>query len=382
MNVLHICSFYTNSMLYKNLIEKLEEVEVDNIVYIPCKRRDIYKNISNNRSIKYFYSEIFKNGNNVIEKIGNVMQKVLFYQRENKMVLDIEKKIQLEEVNIIHAHSLFIDGYVAYQLKKKKNIDYVVAVRNMDLNVMMKYLFYLRKDAIKILSNAKKIIFISPTYKENFIVKYIPSKMKSEILQKSIVVPNGIDKYWIENALKNERVLTSNKKVNLIFVGRINKNKNITTLIEVANKMNLKGYECKLNIIGNGELLDEYKKKYENEDIIFCGQLDKEKIIEYYKSSDIFVMCSKYETFGLVYVEAMSQGLPVIYTKNQGFDNYFPNGFVGFSVNYNDTHEITEKIESIISQYKQISENCINCYKGFNWENVCKDYKHIYMEEK
>ena len=69
-----------------------------------------------------------------------------------------------------------------------------------------------------------------------------------------------------------------------------------------------------------------------------------ENFIKYFIESDIFVMPSRYETFGLVYVEALSQGLPVIYTRGQGFDGQIPDGEVGYSVKCNDVNEIAEKL--------------------------------------
>ena len=50
------------------------------------------------------------------------------------------------------------------------------------------------------------------------------------------------------------------------------------------------------------------------------------------------------ETFGLVYVEAMSQGLPIIYTKGQGIDGYFEDGKVGYPVNTKDSNDIVKKL--------------------------------------
>lgn len=56
---------------------------------------------------------------------------------------------------------------------------------------------------------------------------------------------------------------------------------------------------------------------------LFCADLWKKQLREAFSISDIFVMPSKPETFGLVYVEALSQGLPILYAKGEGFDGYF-----------------------------------------------------------
>ena len=106
------------------------------------------------------------------------------------------------------------------------------------------------------------------------------------------------------------------------------KRKHLETSIKVVKNLNNSGQKARLYVIGNGPLLEKYKKKYENENIIFKGRLEKEEIIRVYKDMDIFILPSTTETFGLVYAEAMSQGLPILYTKNEGFDGIFKEGEV------------------------------------------------------
>ncbi|GAF71811.1 unnamed protein product, partial [marine sediment metagenome] len=98
-----------------------------------------------------------------------------------------------------------------------------------------------------------------------------------------------------------------------------------------------------------------------------------------YRESDIFIMPSQKETFGLVYGEAMSQGLPIIYSKGQGIDGYFKEGKVGYSVNPNDTNDIIKKIELILENYHNISKNCHDMVEKFSWENIARTYHNIYM---
>ena len=107
-----------------------------------------------------------------------------------------------------------------------------------------------------------------------------------------------------------------------------------------------------------------------------------EKAIEIYKNMDIFVMPSKHETFGLVYVEAMSQGLPVIYTRNEGFDQFFEDGVVGYSMKYNDYRKMSENIENIFNNYSMISKNCIEKSIEFDWNKIARKYIQIYNEIK
>jgi glycosyltransferase involved in cell wall biosynthesis len=84
------------------------------------------------------------------------------------------------------------------------------------------------------------------------------------------------------------------------------------------------------------------------------------------------------ETFGLVYAEALSQGLPLIYTKGQGIDGYFRDGEVGYAVDPNDPEEIADRISMILRRYLEISNFCTAQAGQFSWERIGNIYKSLY----
>ena len=108
--------------------------------------------------------------------------------------------------------------------------------------------------------------------------------------------------------------------------------------------------------------------------------MKKEELINYYRQSDIFVMPSITETFGLTYAEALSQSTPIIYSKNQGFDGYYEDGIIGYSVNSKNVKEIAEAIIKIVNNYDFISSNCTINIDVFNWETIVKIYLKIYTQ--
>ena len=147
MKVLHINSYYITSKLYRNLVEHLEKEDIKNDVYIPVNSDLLINKYigENNENTKFIYSKCF-----------NKFDRVSFRLKNKKIYKDINNKIDFSNVDILHAHSLFVNGYVAYKLKKEKNIDYIVAVRNTDTNVFFKKMIHLRKIGIEIMKNAKK----------------------------------------------------------------------------------------------------------------------------------------------------------------------------------------------------------------------------------
>ena len=89
-------------------------------------------------------------------------------------------------------------------------------------------------------------------------------------------------------------------------------------------------------------------------------------------------MPSHTETFGLTYAEAMSQGLPVIYTRGQGFDKQFDDGVVGYSVSDTNVQELVQKIMECIKHYEKLSTNCVTNVTKFDWNYICNTYISIY----
>lgn len=380
MNVLHICSFYPSSNLYINLFNELYKKGVKNSVYIPCKPKVITE--SNNcikTSTKLIYAPICKNGDNIYEKAVNIFHQYTFCNYNTVVYKNFKKLKEVEKCDIIHAHSLFNDGYLAYKLHKETGKEYIVAVRNTDVNGYFKIAKHLRKLGIEIMKSSKKIIFISYSYKELVLNNYVSKKDLKEIQEKSVVIPNGIDEFWLNNGhIKPKNI--NKDKIRLIQVGKVDKNKNVNTSIKICEELRNQGINTKLFVVGDGKLLNKLKLQSKNKNYIeFKGKANKEELKKLYDESDIFIMPSQFETFGLVYVEAMTRGLPIIYTRGQGIDQYFEDGVVGFPIVYNDYNEGVKSVKKIMLNYESISTNGLINSKSFSWKLIANQYIDIYQ---
>lgn len=374
MKILHLNSYYISSTIYKNFLYHIDRDGIFNEVYIPInseKMKDKNIGIKSDR-IKYIYSKCF-----------GKLDRIIFYLKNYRIEKDLYKKVDFKDVDVVHAHSLFVNGYLALKLKRKFNLEYMVAVRATDVKVFFKKMVMLRKLGVDIMKNAKYVVFISPYYKENVIKKYVPQEIRKEIEEKSIVIPNGIDKYWFENIDMKIRKF-KDKKINLIYAGRLEKVKNIDMIINTVEELIRRGYNVSLDIVGKGK--EEKKIKMLsggklNGVINLYSYMSKEELIKLYKRNDIFIMPSKRETFGLVYIEAITQGLPVIYTKNEGIYGYFEEGQVGYGVDCNDVNDIADKVEQIYNRQVWNMEEFEEKIKTeFNWDNIVEEYIKYYKE--
>jgi len=373
IKVLHIINGYVSSKLYRAFVLQLSKTVNHQSVFVPIRNVN-QKGINDIESskIKIHYSLI----------ITSIIYRIFFFLKISKTVQSIKNEIDVEAFDIIHAHTLFSDGAAAYELNRINGTPYIVTLRNTDLNEFFKYLFFLRPLGLKILLAADRIVFLSEAYKQRLLNDYIHKNLHEELISKSIVLPNGIDDFWLDNLYANSNKLGNTIK--LLFTGEIRKNKNIIGVIEAISK--IINYNIEYLIVGEGlndekSYLSLLKEKIKDNSMVSIKKVvGKDELLNYYRESDIFIMPSFTETFGLVYAEALSQGLPVIYTNSEGFDKVFDEGFIGHSVDATNVDDIALAIIKVIENYSQIQKNCSNSAKKFSWEAIAEVYLRNYSE--
>lgn len=158
-----------------------------------------------------------------------------------------------------------------------------------------------------ILKKANFILTVSQSFVAD-VLKFCP---KVEVIRPMIsITPND---------LKLDREYKVEKKLNLLFVGRLEERKGIFELIGIANGLKLKGLDFKLNIVGGGDIFttinDEIAKLDLGQNIILHGLIsDKTQLKAFYDDADIFVFTSHDEGFPRVLYEAMASALPIFTT--------------------------------------------------------------------
>lgn len=362
--ILQVCSYYEDIWIYKSLFDRFEAKGMDyDLLFFKAKGKSLPPLPENT----------------ILSQAFNSIDRYVFSVKHRKVYNDIVTKLNPDNYFMSHAHSLMSNGYISYRLKQDYSIPYIVAVRNTDIFTFFRLMPHLIPLGRKIMNDAYKIIFISPKYKDYMLSRYIKPKDLESIDKKSIVISNGIDGLFLEDYEPKDNLIEDT--IRLIFVGRVDdSNKNVRTLVKACDFLLSKGHKLKLTLVGRLEK-DIYKKFILNRDYIeYLGTQDVLGVRSSLRNSDIFVMPSKHETFGLVYAEAMSQGLPVIYTKNQGFDGYYPEGQVGYHVVHNDSKQIADKILKIVDNYNTMSKNAIIGSKRFNWDSISDEYIMIYKE--
>ena len=362
MNVLYVTQNYES--VQKHLYEGLRSAATSvNLAY--------YHLVNGNTD------EVFPDGVTYIPSRIKVKGFLFYMLKLQRIFTKCRRRFEDTPIDIIHGNMLFCDGYICRKLSDSMNIPYCVSVRDTDIN--SKFLWkipWIKRMGLRNISKASAVFFLSKKYQEKLIAK-VPKKYKEKILNNSFIIPNGIDDYYIKNAVFREDIGLD--IIRLIFVGKISRRKNLESSIEACKILMDSGKRVELNVVG--PIVDcEYKAIMKNTPFLkYHGVCNKEQVLGHLRKSDIFVMPSHTETFGLVYLEAMTQGLPVIYTKGQGFDGQFPEGTIGYAVNDRSPEEIAEKIISIIADYPQLSRNASMYASECSWSQSVRRFMEIYQ---
>lgn len=367
MRILHVNSYYANDVFYKNLFDRQAEMGEQISVFLSAPRgysaggRDLgaYTCLSVNH---------------------NRWDRLVFPVKHHKILCAARAQYDRGAFDLIHAHSLFSNGYIAMRLSQAWGVPYVVAVRDADISVFFRRMPHMRPLGRRILALAQKVIFISNTYRDNELKPYLSAQALKRVMDKSEVVTNGIDDFWLENRVKTPRAPEPGQ-ARLISVGRASRRKNLCAAAQAARVLAGRGLKTRMDIvIGAVDDAREMEKLSAFKEVTLHPRTPMRELLPLYRASDIFILPSRRETFGLVYAEAMSQGLPVIYTRGQGFDGQFPDGEVGYAVNCLDPEEMADRVEAILENYDAVARACTQRCLRYDWRDIAARYGQIYRE--
>ncbi|QCH28055.1 glycosyltransferase [Clostridium tyrobutyricum] len=279
--------------------------------------------------------------------------------------------------NIIHSNVALPDGYGAMIINKKYNVPHIVTVHGQDFQNTINRNSKCKSSVFKVLNSVDRIITVSR--KLSALVK------KEKFYNKIDVVNNGIDRKFINrNYIENK----FNGKIKILSVSNLKKAKGIHINLEAINQLKNKYSNIQYDIIGEGEF--EYKlknlvKNLKLENIVnFLGKKSHNEVISCMSNYNIFSLPSYNEGFGMVYIEAMSQGIPVIGVKGEGIEDVIENGYNGFLVNRKDIDSLVNTLDILIKDDRKRNEVGINgkntVINNFTWDDNAKKVIKLYKE--
>lgn len=282
------------------------------------------------------------------------------------VIFQLRKLIQKTQPDIIHTHLFQARFYTTIaHLFSKRTI--LITHKHNNVNPK-KHNIFIFLEMLSILFN-KKVIAISQSVKK--------SLMKFELVQskKIFVLPNGIDyQKFYDSSLSKQ--YSSNKKLIIGTVCRLEPQKGLSYLLLAMRIILTKFPQTRLEIVGDGSLLEELqnlsKKLGISNSVFFFGKFTD--VIPFYNRMDIFVLPSLYEGFGIVLLEAMAAGVPVIATNVDGIKEVIIHGESGILVPPKNPEAIANAVINIIEN-PQIAGDLIE--QGFKRSKLFDIQEHL-----
>lgn len=381
MNILHIANSYGGTEVYTRLFSELDAYGCQQEIFVPLNSKNHDR--VGKRPIHFSVPGSALHYSTQLKR----WHRYFYRQKIKTIVRALEKEFDVSKVDIIHAHMLCVDGAVARELSRRHSKPFVATVRNTDLNTYFRKLPWERKFFFKVVGDAAHVVFLGPKYRRK-LEAYCPcGQSREKLLAKSSVIPSGVAPVFLQR--RHRHAPSPRNPAKLVFVGAFYPGKGLKETIESTDVLRERGISVELTAIGRGLPQRKHDQAYidlieamaaKRPWVTLKDFMSHEELIEELRGSDIFVMPSSPESFGLVYLEALSQGLPLVYTKDEGFDGYYQEGDVGWAVDPKNPTEIADKIELVLNDYAGFSERTgkLDLEHDFSWPLIAQKYKDLY----
>ncbi|MGD0728698.1 MAG: glycosyltransferase [Candidatus Micrarchaeaceae archaeon] len=330
--------------------------------------------------------EMVKNDKSIVVVPGIKFKK---YPQYSLALFPMASTLKLRNVkmDINHAHTPFMLGIHSLMLSRIDRKPIVGSFHTLftDSSVIKEYVSdseFLRKT----------LISYSWKYAELFYNRcdsvIAPSTAIQQMLvKKSIrnvsVIPNGVDTKKFNPKINGDRIrkkLVKNDKEKLVmYVGRLSREKNIDTLIKAAQI--LKKENIRFALVGSGPAHSYYEKMVHkmhlNDRVKFVGFIDNMELPKYYAACDAFCIPSTFETQGVVSLEAMASGKPVIGADYLALKELIKNGKNGEKFKPRNSKDCADKIKKVIyniDSYKEMADTA----KTYSIERTTTDLLDLY----
>jgi glycosyltransferase involved in cell wall biosynthesis len=297
-------------------------------------------------------------------------------------ILKVNRLLKTRKFDLINTHFAIPSGPAGQFLSKRIRLPNVLTIYGGDIydptkNLSPHKTFGLKQTVRKMLNDADGVISDSQDIKER-------SRNYYGITRNINVIPPAIQPYNGEAKTRKELGLPRDDLI-LVTLGRLVERKNNKELLDIFKNLQ-KDVPCHLLIMGDGPDRFNLEKKIDKYDlkdrVTLTGRVEEEKF-QYLLASDIYVSAATHEGFGLVFLEAMEMGLPVICYNNGGQVDFLQNGKTGFLVNLGEVDVFKNRLLNLLSKPKmreRMSKYNKELIKQFYIGNCAEKYLVVYRE--
>lgn len=322
--------------------------------------------------VKNFCDQLEKDGR--VTKLEKVVLKGIHSNKIMKIYLYTVYYLKILYKTIFYHYDLIYVHLISHSTIPLKFVNYfkklniVFNIHGEDLLVTTPLAKVLLKQSLPLVKQAQHLV-VPSNYFKKITKDYIPDYPEKKII---VSASGGVKSIFcpVHDKISNE--------FKIGFVSRIDRGKGWNVLIEAINILEQKKIKIKVYIVGGGPQIGEMKAlidRYNLPDIRYIGPIAHDDLPDFYRSLDVFifptVLC---ESLGLVGLEAMACGVPVIGSNIGGLTDYITDGYNGFMFNPGDSTDLADKIEKYYSlsysEKEKFSERAVLTSKRYSDKKV------------
>ena len=297
------------------------------------------------------------------------------------------------DYDLIHSH-YWLSGWVGSLLRRRWSVPHITMfhtlgeVKNNSRIGEHESHTRIRVERL-IASQADLIVAASPQEKEQMVKLYGHSSARMR------VIPCGVDlqRFRPRSKTAARRRLGLQDKKTLLFVGRIDPIKGVNIMLEAVSKLS-ETYNIQAVIVGaenhiangagdNGHLKNLVQEIGVADKVTLAGAVDHKDIPYYYNAADICVVPSYYESFGMVAVEALASGTPVVASRVGGLQSTVKDWETGYLIPWHCPEAFAERIEILLGNEAlrlNFSKKARASVAKYQWESVADEVLRLYDE--
>ncbi|MCE7936695.1 glycosyltransferase family 1 protein [Candidatus Saccharibacteria bacterium CPR2] len=291
----------------------------------------------------------------------------------------LDDLLSRENFDILHFHEPWVPILAIQLLSRSKTINVATFHGKLPENLINRYVEHAIKPYTK--SVFSKLHYLTA-------VSNVPAQYAKEISKKPIeIIPNGID-LKLYNPKETGKISKYDDKLkNIFYVGRLEKRKGVIYLLKAFKELTKKHKDVRLIIAGDGKqrnTLEQYIKNNSLKNVEFLGFVDESEKLKLFNTCDIFCSPAIFgESFGIVLIEAMAFGKPVVAGNNQGYACVLSGrGSLGLvdpknSVEFGRLLEMALFDEGVNQLLKDWS---LSSVKQYNYPKIVDRYESIYKD--
>ena len=283
----------------------------------------------------------------------------------------VEQHIPMSDVTLMHAHSIWSGGAVAYELSCRHHIPYIIAADQADIRFWHENPQRGRKTGLPVLEHAARIVF-HDINQQDFIADRISDQDADRIFSRARTIPDGLDPFWLQILYLHKPVSLVHTR--LLLAGEQLSPKSVSPVRRAVQLLHKKNYDVTLTVAGCS-VSDDLGPS-----VKILSELNQETLFQALRDNDIYIAPRLADSIHPFYAEALSQGMPIIHNSHEAPHGLCPDGEISYAADLDSAEDIAAKVLLASERFATMEQHIADLHPLhlFNWDEIYRGYLRVY----